>query len=385
MSFDKLKEYLENIHAEHGVPACDCIVMQNGQEVFRHVVGYADAEHTRPAGKEDLYFVYSASKVITCTAVMQLVEKNKLSLEDPLEKYLPEFGAMQVLEDVPQLPVFALPERAETRPANRSIRIIDLMTMTAGLSYDLKTPQLRQLIDNNPKASTREVVKAIAASPLVFEPGSHWMYSLAHDVLGAVIEAVSGMELEAYMRENIFDPLGMQDVFVRIPQKDRPRISALYALEKDGGLREMEKENSFLLTEKYVSGGAGFACSVNSYIKFANALCNGGVGANKARILSAESIDEMRKNRLYGQTLEDFKKGGKKGYGYGLGVRTLIDKDASKGPVGEFGWDGAAGAYTLIDPENRLCVFYAQHIWFCMEAYTSFHPAIRDLVYEALS
>ena len=173
-------------------------------------------------------------------------------------------------------------------------------------------------------------------------------------------------------------------MFYQVPESQQGRLSAQYAKDWNTGEIKPSLDMSYRITEHYESGGAGLAATVDDYSKVLEALANGGVGANGSRILKSQSIDTMRRNWLTEQELADFSKTGKVGYGYGLGVRTLIDGTRSRSPVGEFGWDGAAGAYALIDPENRISIFYAHEILGMLEAYSEIHPTIRDLTYEAL-
>lgn len=385
MSFSKLKEYLDSLEERYGIPGCDCTIRYKHEEVFRHHAGYADSARTKPVSSDDLYFVYSATKVITCTAVLQLIERGKLLLTDHLSQYLPEFADMRVLCDMPAANS-PMPMAAETKPAENKIRIIDLLSMTAGLSYDIETAPIRQLQKESGKqASTREVMKAIAQSPLLFEPGTHWAYSLAHDVLAAVVEVVSGQKFSAYLADNVFVPLGMKDAYFRLTDDNRSRLATQYEVNpRTEKVTVIPPKNRFCMTDPFESGGAGLICSVDAYAAFVDAMCNDGVGASGNRILSRSSIDLMRRNHLQGAALEEFAKCGKTGYGYGLGVRTLINKKASRSPLGEFGWDGADGAYLLIDPEHHLGIFYAQHVWGCANAFAYVHPAIRDMAYDAI-
>ena len=386
MSFEKLTAYLDSLEGEFGIPACDCLVMRDHETVYRHSAGYADSARTRPVAPGDLYFIYSASKVITCAAVMQLVEQGKLGLEDLLEQYLPEFAQMEVLEKMPEMFWRGIPEDIGKVSIRPEIRIIDLLTMTAGLSYDTGSKPIRELRESTGgRAGTREMMRAIARMPLLCKPRSRWLYSLAHDVLAAVVEVVSGKRFSDYLRTAIFEPLGIEDMSFDLPEAETGRLSTLYTADMvTKKIREIEKVNTFRLTDAYESGGAGIICSVDAYAKFADAMACGGVGATGRRILSPESIDCMRRNYLTGELLEDFKRGGKRGYGYGLGVRSLIDRSESRSPLGEFGWDGAAGAYVLLDTENRLSIFYIQHILMFPDVYFRIHPAVRDLTYEAL-
>ncbi len=384
--FSPLTAYLDSLPERFSVPGCDCAVLHGHEVIYRHSVGFADSARTRPVSRDDLYYLFSATKLVTCTAVLQLAEQGRLSLEDPLARWLPEFGAMQVLTRLPQPPILHIPADIPTQPARRPIRIADLLTMTAGLSYDMETPAIRAAQQaGGGRASTRQIVAAIAQSPLLCEPGTHWIYSLAHDVLGAVVEAVSGMTFGAYLQQNVFGPLGMEDVWFHAGPETSPRIAALYARSpRTQAVRPIPVKNMFELSKCYESGGAGLLCSADAYLPLVGALCSGGTCRSGARLLKRETIDQMRKNWLTEAELADFRNAGKVGYGYGLGVRTLIDAGASRSPLGEFGWDGAAGAYVLADVEHEIGIFYVQHILFCPEAYSTIHPMIRDLVYRAL-
>lgn len=386
MGFEKLEAYLDTLEAAYGIPACDCSVRHHRTEVFRHTAGYADIARSKPVSTNDLYFLYSATKVITCTAVMQLVERGRLGLEDAVDRYLPEFAHMQVLLDTPP-EYMPIPWGGETAPAKNRIRIVDLMTMTAGLSYDLQAePIVRLQKDSGNRATTREMIAAIAQCPLLFEPSTRYRYSLAHDVLAVVVEVVTGVSFSAYLQQNVFAPLGIHDMHFALTASNRDRLSEQYQVDPQSKHRtSIGRTNRFVLTERYESGGAGLISTVDAYAVFVDAMCCGGVGKNGARILTMESINQMRRNRLEGILLEDFHSRGKNGYGYGLGVRTLIDRSDSPSPLGEFGWDGAAGAYVLIDPEHELGIVYAQHVCGCADAYAFVHPTIRNLVYEALS
>jgi CubicO group peptidase (beta-lactamase class C family) len=337
-----------------------------------------------------MYWIYSATKVITCTAVMQLIEQGKIGLYDNLDKYLPEFANMSVMDNgniLPQFGNIGVMNNVKIRPAKRKIRIFDLLTMQSGLTYNFRTEEIDRVKQaSNNKASTREIIRALAASPLAFDPSERWMYSLSHDVLAVVVETVTGKRFGQYLKESIFEPLGMTDITFSMSPEQRKRLSAQYQYDfKTKEFKLIGGDNMFVITDEYESGGAGLACTVNAYGLFVDAMCNNGVGANGARILSSESIEQMRTNRLTGQSLEDFKKGGKAGYGYGLGVRTLIDKSKSKGPLKEFGWDGAACAYVLIDSDNNLGIYMAMHTLMFVTAYFEIHPTVRDLTYEALS
>ncbi len=368
--FSKVKEYLDNLVSNERVPACDCIVYHGHDVVFRHMAGYSDIEKTKPVTSMDKYMLFSATKVVTVTAVMQLVDRGQLRLEDELYHYLPEFEHMYV-GDI---------------PAVNKITVEHLLSMQAGFGYDPSIPEIQKVIDENPMASTADIISGLAKAPLLFEPGTRFQYSFCHDVLGRLIEVISGMSYGEYIKKNIFEPLNMHDSGFSI-EEAVPFLTQQYEVRGSSPAIPVPigHESHLQLTPCFESGGAGMVSTVEDYGRFIDAMCNNGVSASGIRIISKESIDSIRINRLVGAAKEDFDKWGILGYGYGLGVRTLIDKEtsSSKSPIGEFGWDGYAGAYVMIDVENNVGIFYAQQV--CRKNMYQRHWKLRDLVYESLS
>ena len=256
-------------------------------------------------------------------------------------------------------------------------------------------------IERGRKMDTRTVIRCLASEPLSFEPGTRWQYSFCHDVLATVVEVISGKKFREYVQEHLFDPLEMHDSYYhndvvpndairnRIAEKyqyvsektaDRVTLQA-FGDSSSGVLIKTTKQSEFIHGAEFDSGGSGITTSVDDYARFASALATGGVGVNKERILSSASIDLLRTNQLSQSLLKDFKWPQLRGYGYGLGVRTLLDKAASGslGPVGEFGWGGAAGATVLVDPENQLSMFYTHHMLNPQEDY--YQPRLRNVLY----
>lgn len=391
MDFKELTEYIDSLYKKYGIPAADCKITKGHKTIYRYMTGYADYEKTSKINEDTIYRLFSATKVVTMTAVMQQIEQGKIELYDEVRKYLPEFGQMKVADQFE----FGFPVKWPTSDepchyAHHAIRIIDLMTMTGGLSYDLNAKEIQETCrESENKATTREVMKAIAKMPLAYEPGTRFCYSLCHDVLAAVVEVVSGERYGDYVKKHIFEPLGIQDFYFHFDKDEQTasRICALYKgvfgtddiVPDDGSLSD-----GFKITENYESGGAGLAGTVDAYSAFIEALCNGGVGANGARILSEESVRMFTVPYTTGQMSKDFAATGKKGYEYGLGVRVLTDERYAKSPVGEFGWDGAAGAYVLIDPVNHISIFYTQHVVGFPKVYSEIHPQIRDIAYRCM-
>lgn len=391
MDFSKLTEYIDSLNDTYGIPAADCVITKDHERVYRHMTGYSDYQNTKPLTDKAIFRLFSATKLVTVTAVMQQIERGNLRLYDEVRQYLPEYNTMLVADDFKmEFPLRWPKSTDKCHYAHNAIRIIDLLSMTAGLSYDTDSYEEREIREKSGnQASTREVVAAIAKMPLVFEPGTRYSYGLCHDVLAAVVEVVTGQRYSEYLKENIFEPLGIKEMYFHWDKDPElsDRICALYrgefgsdVIRPDDG----EMTAGFKITENYESGGAGLAGTVNDYSLLVDALCNGGVGANGNRILKEETVRMLSVPYTTGQMSRDFAVTGKDGYEYGLGVRVLVDGSVSKSPVGEFGWDGAAGAYILVDPVNHISIFYAQHVAGFMKAYSDIHPRIRDLAYESM-
>ncbi len=391
MNFDKLTQYLDSLYETYGIPATDLKITKNHEVVYRHMTGHTDLEKKTPVTNDTIFRLYSATKLITMTAVMQQIEKGNLTLYDEVSKFLPEFNKMSVVDNFTfEFPITWPKSSDRCHHAHNTIRIIDLMSMTSGLTYDTKSQEIKDIkVKSDNQATTREVVSEIAKMPLAYEPRTRYLYSLGHDVLAAVVEVVSGQKYSEYLKDNIFSPLGIKDFYFHWEDdKDiSSRICAMHTgvfgtdkIIPDDGMFS----DSFKFTKNYESGGAGLAGTVDAYSIFIDALSNGGVGACGTRILSEESIKMFTIPYTTGKMSEDFSFACKLGYEYGLGFRVLVDENASKSPVGEFGWDGAAGAYALIDPINNISIFYAQHVMGFLKVYQEIHPTIRDLAYESL-
>jgi CubicO group peptidase (beta-lactamase class C family) len=374
MNSQKLDDFLDNA----GYPAVDLVVWQNHEPVYRHTNGFKDAEKTIPLTKDCLYKLFSASKVITNAAVLQLVESGKLGIDDEVSRYLPAFADMKVKDG------------DEIRPAKNAITIRLLQCMSAGMNYDF-TPAMIELFKRpGGGASTKELVDAIAESPLDYEPGTHFKYSLAHDVLGAVIEVVTGERFGEYLKNHIYDPLGMTDTVFRLTPEQKARLTQHYNTKIEDGREIFEPipaDHPIIDSATNMeSGGGGIFSTCDDYILFADALCHEGLAKNGFRLLKPETVRLMRQNQLDKARLEDFARLKKRGYGYGLGVRTMMNPEESgaKSPVGEFGWDGAAGAYTFMDPVNHLACFLGMQVMNNNRVYRDVHPRMRDLIYETL-
>jgi len=325
---------------KRGIPGFDLIVYKDGQCVLRYMGGYADPEGKIPMQGKEKYHIYSCSKLFTCVAAMQLWEKGLFSLEDNLADYLSAFREMTVKTG----------NGIET--AKNPIKIHHLFEMTAGLNYDMQTPALKEYYEAcDYRCPTVEMVNEIAKTPLEFEPGTGWRYSLCHDVLAALVEVLSGERFENYVKKHIFDPLGMENSDFLHPMEDWSGFARQFRYDSITGEYEPWWKNAYRPGKEYASGGAGCVSTVEDYIKFLEALRVGDV------ILKRETIAMMAADRLTEQQRQMYTYD-KVVNGYGLGMRTpRLDPTWT-----EFGWGGAAGAYASVDPVNNITFYYAQHV-----------------------
>lgn len=384
MNFEYMKNFMDSL-TEWIIPGNSVVIYKDGKKVFEYSSGYSDLEKKiKKTGEEQLY-IYSCSKVATVTAALQLYEQGKFLLSDPLYEYLPEFKKMYVKDG------------DRIKAAENPITIRDLFTMTAGLSYATNTPafeKARKLTDG--KMDTRTVIKCLAEEPLLFEPGARWNYSLCHDVLAVLAEVVSGMRFSEYMKKYIFEPLDMNNSYYHTPNdviispqyiyeiQDTKNIVELQQKEHTIGVVKRAYGNELVFGENFDSGGAGIITTVDDYAKFAAALANSGTGLNNNRILSSATVKLMKTNQLNEAQRKTMNWRRLRGYGYGLGVRTLIDKaeSGSNSSIGEIGWGGAAGATIIADTEEKVALFYAHHMLNPQEEY--YQPRLRNVLYSCL-
>jgi len=378
MNFDRLTNFL-NWLVEWRIPGLDIMVDKDGETVYRYQAGYKDKEQGVKMQGNELYQIYSASKVVTCAAALTLYEQGKFLLSDPVSEFIPEYATLTVNNVRPNGIVV-------NEPARKTMTVRDLFCMTSGLTYDLASPSILETVKRTEGcAPTVEIAEALAKEPLAFEPGTLWRYSLSHDVLAAVVEVISGMTFGEYVKKAIYEPCGMKESGFLMKPEMEPRLAKQYRFEDAmDAYVPITQHNEYVLGAEYESGGAGMITSVEDYMRFARMMTRKGVADNGERVLSPGTIDLMRTNHLHGEQLASFDWERFLGYGYGLGVRTMMDRSitGSTGPVGEFGWGGAAGAYVLLDPENGVTAYYAQQLRNNQEGFV--HPRLRNLIYACL-
>jgi len=392
MDFNRLETFLDN-WVEEFAPGCQIVIYKDNKKVFRYMTGFSDYENQKSLEGNELYNIYSCSKVATVTAAMQLYEKGVFLLDDPLYEYIPEFKEMYVKDADGNL-----------KKAENPITMRNLFTMTAGLGYDFHSPGFKKADEiTRGKNDTLAVMKSIASDPLLFEPGEKWNYSLCHDLLAGAVQAMTGMRFSEYVTKNIFEPLGMKESFYHVPEKEKGRMAQQYQFEPDGVvtkeiidtlgkkqpdtgiMKRISNDVGHIIGDEYDSGGAGITTTSEDYALFAHALANEGVGLSGERILSQHTIDLMRTNHLTQSQLKTYTWPDLKGYGYGLGVRTQMRTldTCTNSSFGEFGWSGAAGSVIISDPKENLAVFFAQHV--INPRWSYFGPRLFNVIYSCLN
>lgn len=382
MNFQPLKDFLDGYLPMLGIPGSDTVIYVDHKEVFRYQSGFDNLKHRTPVRADALYYLYSCTKVATCVAATQLIERGEILPNEPVYAYIPEYRDLKVREKQPD-------GTYVVRAAKTPMLVRHLLTMTSGLNYALDRPAvMRTVKETNGRAPTLDVVRAFAEDPLEFDPGTHYQYSLSLDAVAGLIEVVSGMKFGEYLKKNVFDPLGMtRSTFHLTPQEREERIATHYNFDEQRGEPvEISKDPPpYVFGTEYESGGAGLISCVDDMILLADALANFGEGKNGNRILSSYGVNLMRTNCLTERQMGEMQGwlSHLSGYGYGYGVRTRLDPGAagSLSPVGEFGWDGAKLSYLLSDPEHRIAMFHAEHLG---RFHSIVEPRLVNLLYSCV-
>ena len=363
------------------LPGAVVMVARKGRVVLHQAIGQQDPQVGTAMGLDAIFRIYSMTKPIVSVAVMQLMERGQLLLSDPVAKHLPEFA------NVPLAHFEG--ETMHLRPPRRAPTVHDLLCHTAGLTYEItgSAPIQRMYAQaqmGSRARSNREFARALAEMPLMFEPGSTWAYSRATDLLGALVEVVSGQTLGAYLHEHILAPLGMVDTSFSVPPAQQHRIAEPFAHDPDGGTpMALIDIRQVPLME---AGGMGLASTAQDYARFVQCLCNGGTLLGQ-RIVSPASVRLMTSDHLGGLGQQTTERSGDmlgRGTGFGLGfsVRLSEGMETLPGAVGLYSWGGIAGTTFWVDPANDLfAILMAQ----APNQRDYFRPMFRNLVYAALT
>jgi CubicO group peptidase (beta-lactamase class C family) len=357
-------------------------IARDGKIVYDKSFGMSDIEKKSLMQRDDIFRIASQTKAITSVAVMMLFEEGKLLLDDPVSKYIPEFAHPRVLDQFNERDT-----TYTTIPANREISIRDLLTHTSGIDYagigsdKMKAIYAKASIPTgfvSEKIVLGDKIRALGKLPLVHQPGERFTYGLNVDVLGYIVEVVSGENLDHYFHKHIFEPLGMNDTYFYLPGSKTERLVKVATEDKDHHLINMQGDivNYPVVTGTYFSGGAGLSSTVKDYATFLQMLLNKGE-YNGKKLLSRRTVELMTSNQIGSLNLGRDK--------FGLGFQITTDAGQAKLGIteGSFSWGGYFATTYWADPRERLvCLLFLQQSPFS-------HPEVQDkfkaLVYQALA
>lgn len=342
-------------HVEDGrIAGLVAAVARHGKVVYMQSMGWNNIEQQIPMEIDSLFQIRSMSKPITAVAAMQLIEQGKLNLQDTVAKYIPSYASMPVFLN-PDSPNFE-----QTRTANRDMTIEDLLLNTAGLSH--RFGSLYRQNEVRSRADTlQQLVEKVAAVPLIGDPGEQWVYSISITVLGRIIEIVSGQQFDDYLNEHIYEPLQMEDTSFFVPATKVQRLARAYRISSTGDEPTLLAEMKIPITQDppLLEGAAGIVSSVPDYLRFLQALLNGGELEGK-RILNTETVAAMTQNHIPEALMPIGTNPNNpmfdRGWGYGLSVVVDESKSAFGVNNGEFGWSGSLGTFSWADPETGTSV-----------------------------
>ncbi len=366
------------------------LVARHGQVAHLSTQGQMDLARGTKMRADTIFRIYSMTKPITSVALMTLYEHGRFQLDDAVHKYIPAFRDLRVYE-AGNYPTFA------TRPVERPMTIRDVLTHTSGLTYGFMERTnvdraYRRLGIGDRNGTLAEMMETLGTLPLEFSPGTKWNYSVSTDVAAHLVERISGRRFDAFVREEIIEPLGMVDTAFHVPDDKLDRFATNYSRNPDKSLRvEDDPETSPYRTEPtFFSGGGGLVSTAGDYLRFCQMLLNGG-SLDGARILGLKTIELMTQNHLPGgRDIAALNTGGQfsqvlyEGVGFGLGFSVTLDlaRAQTVGTPGEYAWGGAASTAFWIDPAEELIVIFMTQL---MPSGTfNFRGQLKSIVYPAI-
>ena len=387
----RIDRFLQDKYVGAGrMPCAQLLLARDGEVFHQSLLGHQDVERGVALAEDTVYRLYSMTKPVACVALLTLVEEGLIALDDPVAKHIPEWANLQVFSAGvgPYL----------TTPPARPMQVVDLMRHTSGLTYGFQNRtnvdaayRKLKLEDMHGNHDLEQMIQMLAKLPLEFSPGEAWNYSVSTDVVGYLVQKVSGKSLDQALQERIFDPLDMKDTGFSVREDQRARFAACYSAEPGGKMKLQDDPTTspYLAPPKLLSGGGGLVGTAADYMRFASMLTAGGAFGG-ARILAPKTVELMASNHLPGgQDLTAlsrslFSESTNAGVGFGLGVATVFDPPQTLIPCspGEFYWGGAASTAFWCDPmEQVTAVFMTQLLP------SSTYPIrreLRTLVYSAL-
>ena len=370
LSLDRLRtieNHIDRNYIQTGkLPGALTLVAHRGEIAYVKAQGLMDVERNKAMCRDTMFRIYSMTKPITSIAMMQLYEQGRFLLDDPVHRYIPAWKNLRVYQSG-VYPHFI------TTPATRVMTIRDLLTHMSGLTYGFMQrtnvdAAYRELgLDGSEGLTLETLVSQLAELPLEFSPGTAWNYSVATDVLGYLVQVLAEQPLDEYLRERIFEPLGMVDTGFQVKDHQLERFAACYQYQPDNQftLQDDPSTSPFRRKNTFLSGGGGLVSTIDDYFHFAQALCQGGEFQGQ-RIMGRKTLEFMRSNHLPGhQDLPGLSVGAfseipfaGSGFGLGFSVKTDVAKSQINGSVGEYGWGGMASTNFFIDPVEELVMIF---------------------------
>jgi CubicO group peptidase (beta-lactamase class C family) len=369
------------------------IILRNGKIVYHKSFGFANKEQNIPMSNDNIFRIASMTKPIISAAAMVLYEEGKFLLTDPISKFIPEFKNLVVLDKYN-----AADTTYTTVPAKREITMRDILAHTSGIGYaQIGSDTANAIYYKNkinggigtPYSTLKDVITRLAKLPVFVQPGEEFYYGLNTDVLGYLIEVISGMPLDKYLQQKIFDPLGMKDTYFFLPKEKQMRLVALYT-QAHNKIRIQDSlislngtfSRDFPKTTNgtYFPGGAGLASTAYDYALFGQMLLNGGE-LNGKRILAPATIQLMASNQI-GDRLMWGDTNKTRRFGLGLGILTEHAEKTLMIPAGSYGWDGMFASHYWTDPKNKMVVVFMRNIW--PTEHWDYGDRIKPIIYQSL-
>lgn len=394
MNTNKLAQIREHLYTNYIAPGkvagTSVLIAQHGKVCYLDQQGLADRERGTPMQADTLFRIYSMTKPITSVAIMMLAEEGRCSIHDLVHEYIPEFESLSVYQSG-EYPDFA------TADSKRAMSIRDLLMHTAGFAYGLDTEtsvdrayQRMRILSSRPGETMQPMIDKLASVPLSYSPGDSWQYSIATDVLGHLVELLSGQSLSDFFQQRIFNPLGMVDTSFTISAAKEQRFAACYEKTPSGdvALQDDPQSSSYSVSRR-ASGGGGLLSTLHDYNRFCQMLLNGG-SLEGERLLEASTIQLMTRNHLPGQmdlaslASGTFTETGFDGIGFGLGfaMNQNPEKNGSPATEGTYYWGGMASTIFWIDPAKELVVIFMTQL--IPSSSYNFRGQLERIIYGAI-
>jgi CubicO group peptidase (beta-lactamase class C family) len=388
----RIETFLQTRYLDSGrLPCAQVTVTRGGETAYAATLGFADVERKTPCKDDTIFRIYSMTKPVSSIALMMLVEEGSIALEDPVAKYIPAWADLGVY-------VAGVDGAYQTRPPERPMQVSDLLSHTAGLGYGMHrrtnvdaAHRALRLAEVHADLDLDETIAALAGIPLEFSPGEAWNYSIATDVVGYLVQVVSGMPLQDFLRTRIFEPLKMVDTGFEVREGQAHRLAACYQAAPGGkfALQDDPTTSPYLKPPRFYSGGGGLVSTTADYLRFTHMLLRGGE-LDGARIISPRMLKLMTANHLPGggdltqHARSIFSESTNAGIGFGLGFAVVVDPPRTLLPVskGEFYWGGAASTAFWVDPVEEICVVLMTQL--LPSSTWPIRRELRTLVYSAL-